>query len=83
MQTQFSLLSLPAMGSKDLYWTIFHFSIFVGRYTIHLGLQGSNLSPCTNQPLDSALDTVGDKMKHAGNDTHLIGKFNRYDDYER
>ena len=54
---------------SDLIMDVF----FSGKYTIHLGLQGSNLAPCTNEALDSALDTVGDKMKAAGYDTHLIG----------
>jgi len=46
-----------------------------GKYSIHLGLHDSNLPACTNEELNSTLDTVADKMKQEGYTTHMIGKW--------
>ncbi|KAF6030381.1 ARSJ [Bugula neritina] len=46
-----------------------------GRYSIHLGLQGSNLAECTKEGVPLEYRTIANEMKDRGYATHMIGKW--------
>lgn len=45
-----------------------------GRYSIHLGLQGSNLAECTKEGVPLEYRTIANEMKDRGYATHMIGR---------